>query len=424
MNPRSSVPPAHGALAPTAAMQVWTAIRDVCTRAHCFLSCYRRTGTYPEESLKKGGNARHKYIACTFCLRALSGAISRVLTSTIATAAAMAGGVAGSANNTFSTTVHEPRDRSSLPTVADAHSGVSLDLLTEMEGTCDTQWNSGQSRSKRHCLPDSQTCSVSCGNLVDVAKVFFVVQLLKRVVTSCRNHASDGFCYVLTSIEDNLLRELELDRPSAFGCPGPRPCFCSGALNHRWREKRLCALLHSDMCACSTPTCDDTAVAVVFLRLPASAHSHVLQRKRDSGFPSRARHRTGAWPAGHAFSRALGDTQVATVECLQLGKAVYGLVNAPRVWCAKVNQVMARLGWIASSLEPCLWSLMSKHGRILGLCSVHVNGFWPHVARARVKLDRIVTHRNNSSGGQHGKTVTSSSVLCIVVKTLCTTGRV
>ena len=97
------------------------------------------------------------------------------------------------------------------------------------------------------------------------------------------------------------------------------------------------------------------------------------------------------------------------MECLQLGKAVYGLVNAPRVWWAKVNQVMARLGWIASSLEPGLWSLMSKHGRILALCCVHVDGFfWPHMTRARVKLDRTVTHWNNSSGGQHGKTVTSS----------------
>ena len=93
----------------------------------------------PEESLKKGDNARHKYIACTFCLRALSGAISRVLISTIATAAAMAGGVACNVNYTFSTTVHEPRDRTGLPTVAGAHFGVSLDFLSRREGTCDSQ---------------------------------------------------------------------------------------------------------------------------------------------------------------------------------------------------------------------------------------------------------------------------------------------
>ena len=157
------------------------------------------------------------------------------------------------------------------------------------------------------------------------------------------------------------------------------------------------SLVHSDMCASSTPTCDDKAVAVVFLRYACEFTLACAQRKRDS-CPSRARHRTGAWPAGHACSGALGVTQVATVECLQLRKAVYGLVNAPRVWCAKVNQGMARLGWIATSLEPRLWSLMSKYGRILGLllCSRR-RVFWPHLMRGRVKLDRTVTHWNNSS---------------------------
>ena len=59
-------------------------------------------------------------------------------------------------------------------------------------------------------------------------------------------------CYVLTSTEDTLLRELELDRPSALGGPGPRPSFCSGALNHRWREKRLC-LLSMQTCVLAAP---------------------------------------------------------------------------------------------------------------------------------------------------------------------------
>ena len=143
---------------------------------------------HAEESLKKGGNARHKYIACTFCLRALSGA-SRVLITTIATAAAMAGGVAGNANNTFSTTVHERRDRTSLPTVASALSGVALDLSPRWKAHTTPSGTLRKAEANGVvCLPDSQSCSVSCGNLVDVAKVFFVVQLLKRVVMSCRNH--------------------------------------------------------------------------------------------------------------------------------------------------------------------------------------------------------------------------------------------
>ena len=89
---------------------------------------------------------------------------------------------------------------------------------------------------------------------------------------------------MMTSTEDNLLRELELDRPSALGGLGPRPSFCSGAPNHRWREKRLCLLSNSDMCASSTATCDHRAVAVVFLRLPASAHSYVRKGNVTAAF--------------------------------------------------------------------------------------------------------------------------------------------
>ena len=140
---------------------------------------------HPEESLKNGGNARHKYIACTYCLRALSGEISRVLISTIATAAAM---------SLATQTIR------SIP-----------QFMNRAIGPVFQQWRAftrGVFRSpprwKAHatpsgtlgkaeangvvCLPDSQTCSVRCGNLVDVWKVFFVVQWLKRVVTSCRNH--------------------------------------------------------------------------------------------------------------------------------------------------------------------------------------------------------------------------------------------
>ena len=49
---------------------------------------------------------------------ALSGAISRVVISTIATATAMSRGLAGSTDKTFTTSVQRPRDRTGLPTVA------------------------------------------------------------------------------------------------------------------------------------------------------------------------------------------------------------------------------------------------------------------------------------------------------------------
>ena len=104
--------------------------------------------------------------------------------------------------------------------------------------------------------------------------------------------------------------------------------------------RAVVSCVHAEMCANSDPTCADYEC------------THACpQRRRHSGFPSRERHRTGAWHGGRACSRALGDTQVATVACLQGGKAVDGLVNVPRAWWTKVNQVMAHLGWIASFLE-------------------------------------------------------------------------
>ena len=147
------------------------------------------------------------------------------------------------------------------------------------------------------------------------------------------------------------------------------------------------------------------------------------QKRRDSGFPSRGRHRTGAWGAGRSCPRSLRDTQIATVGvCVWLGKAVYGLVNAPRAWWAKVNQVMAHLGWIASSLEPCLWRLMSKDGRILGLCCVHVNDLLVAIDESKSETRQHFDALKRQFQWNQGKKLTLPSVACIFIKTLCTTG--
>ena len=80
---------------------------------------------------------------------------SRVLIRTIATAAAMAGGVAGNANYTFSTTVHEPRNRTGLPTVAGAHFGVSLDLPPRWKARATASGTLGKAEANGAvCLPD------------------------------------------------------------------------------------------------------------------------------------------------------------------------------------------------------------------------------------------------------------------------------
>ena len=79
--------------------------------------------------------------------------------------------------------------RTGLLTVVGAHSGVALDLPPRWKAHATPSGTLGKAEANGVvCLPDSQTCSVSCANLLDDAKVFFVVQLLKRVVTSCRHH--------------------------------------------------------------------------------------------------------------------------------------------------------------------------------------------------------------------------------------------
>ena len=136
-----------------------------------------------------------------------------------------------------------------------------------------------------------------------------------------KSHWNGDLC-VMTSTEDTLLRELELDRPCALGGHGPRPSFCSGAVDHSWAREAPLSLIHSDMCAGSTPTCDDSAVVVVFLRLLASAHSHVHKGNVTAAF---LQGRDTELERGLLAQRGqeLSETRkVATVECLQLRKAV------------------------------------------------------------------------------------------------------
>ena len=61
-------------------------------------------------------------------------------------------------------------------------------------------------------------------------------------------------------------------------------------------------------------------------------------------------------------------------QVVRLRKAVYGLVNAPRAWWQHVNKTMAQLGWEASSVEPCLWTLR-HNGKLVGITCVHVDDF-------------------------------------------------
>ena len=61
-----------------------------------------------------------------------------------------------------------------------------------------------------------------------------------------------------------------------------------------------------------------------------------------------------------------------TLKFLQRRKAVDGLVNVPRAWWTKVNQVMAHLGWIASSLPLLIHEQRRTNPGPL-LCFAHVD---------------------------------------------------
>ena len=317
---------------------------------------------HQEESLEKGGwqgetkvhrvHPVSRTVSWRRQPRALAGAVARVVISTIATPAVMSRGLAGNENDTFKTTVQEPRDRTGLPAVASALCGCRWI-------SHDSQWNSGQSR--RGLLVRLTIVFSRLWNLVHAAKVILVVPLPKnggRIVQ--KSYWND---LVLSSTEDDLLRELELDRPSALWIsvpkePGPATfplSWSSGSSLAR------CASSLVSMQKCVPAVIRHALTALwgcevynVFFGLAASAHMHVHKGDVTAAFLHGCDTELGAWRAGRACSRALGDTQVATMECVQRGKAMDGLVNVPRAWWTKVNQVMAHLGWIASSLEPCL----------------------------------------------------------------------
>ena len=84
-------------------------------------------------------------------------------------------------------------------------------------------------------------------------------------------------------------------------------------------------------------------------------------------------------------------------EVVRLRKAVYGLVNAPRAWWQHVNKTMAQLGWEASSVEPCLWTLRHE-GKLVGITCVHVDDFLIGVdetcAFARNAMDQFAAAYN------------------------------
>ena len=60
-------------------------------------------------------------------------------------------------------------------------------------------------------------------------------------------------------------------------------------------------------------------------------------------------------------------------ELFRVLKAVYGLLHAPKVWYDKLAEVLTKLGWVKSHLEPCVFKLFNKEGELAGLIGCHVD---------------------------------------------------
>eukprot|EP00959_Pyramimonas_sp_CCMP1952_P428212 8968481-Pyramimonas_sp.AAC.1 len=67
--------------------------------------------------------------------------------------------------------------------------------------------------------------------------------------------------------------------------------------------------------------------------------------------------------------------QLSDEECVKIMKVAFGLVNAPMEWYEKVASDLHKMGYVAMTLEPCLWIKYNKHGEIETVIFAHVDDF-------------------------------------------------
>ena len=61
-------------------------------------------------------------------------------------------------------------------------------------------------------------------------------------------------------------------------------------------------------------------------------------------------------------------------ELVKMMKKAYGLCDAPKEWFDEVSRRMTEGGWVAMTLEPCVWVLYEQ-GQIVAIAFVHVDDF-------------------------------------------------
>ena len=60
-------------------------------------------------------------------------------------------------------------------------------------------------------------------------------------------------------------------------------------------------------------------------------------------------------------------------DLFRLGKAAYGLAEAPRAWFLRLSRELAQVGLTVSQLDPCVFMLRNSSGELVGVCGVHVD---------------------------------------------------
>ena len=92
----------------------------------------------------------------------------------------------------------------------------------------------------------------------------------------------------------------------------------------------------------------------IFFGLAASAHTHGHKGDVTAAFLEGSDTELKRNVLAKPVQQLSEAPKLQPWECIRLRKAVYGQVNAPGAWWKEVNSVMYHLGWVASSLEPCL----------------------------------------------------------------------
>ena len=60
-------------------------------------------------------------------------------------------------------------------------------------------------------------------------------------------------------------------------------------------------------------------------------------------------------------------------DLFRLEKAAYGLAEAPRAWFLRLSRELKGIGLAVSTLDPCVFTLRNKKGKLVGVCGVHVD---------------------------------------------------